>query len=277
MNTQGSPVPSASLLNMFSPAKNVVATNVARNSPLGSGMPTGNLIVIGLTILLLVLVALFWNQIQRGMSVFYEKLRKLFGATESPIPADEHAKRGDDQVTAAPLAPQAPQDKEHSLVEKILPGRKEVFNISKNVFTYSDAEPLCRALGAELASYEQVKQAYAQGADWCNYGWVKGQMAVYPTQEGTWKKLQDGPEEQRNACGQVGLNGGYFDNPDLRFGVNCFGQKPDQSNHDANVVAAGQGAPLTPDGLEFDKKVAKFRGEANSISILPWNGHQWSG
>lgn len=277
MNTQGSPVPSASLLNMFSPAKNVAINNVARNSPLGSGMPTGNLIVIGLTILLLVLVALFWNQIQRGMSVLYEKLRKLFGATESPIPADEHAKRGEDQVTAAPLAPQAPQDKEHSLVEKILPGRKEVFNISKNVFTYSDAEPLCRALGAELASYEQVKQAYAQGADWCNYGWVKGQMAVYPTQEGTWKKLQDGPEEQRNACGQVGLNGGYFDNPDLRFGVNCFGQKPDQSNHDANAVAAGQGAPLTPDGLEFDKKVAKFRGEANSISILPWNGHQWSG
>lgn len=277
MNTQGSPVPSASLLNMFSPAKNVAATNVARNSPLGSGMPTGNLIVIGLTILLLVLVALFWNQIQRGMSVLYEKLRKLFGATESPIPADEHAKRGEDQVTAAPLAPQAPQDKEHSLVEKILPGRKEVFNISKNVFTYSDAEPLCRALGAELASYEQVKQAYAQGADWCNYGWVKGQMAVYPTQEGTWKKLQDGPEEQRNACGQVGLNGGYFDNPDLRFGVTCFGQKPDQSNHDANAVAAGQGAPLTPDGLEFDKKVAKFRGEANSISILPWNGQQWSG
>lgn len=95
-----------------------------------------------------------------------------------------------------------------TMVEKVLPGHKEVFNISKNAYTYYDAEPLCKALGAELATYEQVKNAFEGGADWCNYGWTKGQMAVYPTQKETWEHIQEGPEDQRNACGRPGVNGG---------------------------------------------------------------------
>ena len=108
-----------------------------------------------------------------------------------------------------------------SIVDKQLPQqkKKEVFNIKENRYKYEDAEPLCNALGAELATYEQVKEAYERGADWCNYGWVKGQRAVYPTQPGTYEKMQKGPKEQRQACGKPGINGGYFDNPDLRFGV----------------------------------------------------------
>jgi hypothetical protein len=161
-------------------------------------------------------------------------------------------------------------------VEKILPnvGSPEVFNISKNTFTYYDAEPLCRALGAELATYDQVKQAWEKGADWCNYGWVKGQTAVYPTQKETWDRIQAGPEEQRNACGVPGLNGGYFDNPELRFGVNCYGPKPNQSQHDEAEM--NKGAPLSPGALEVQKKVAKFRTEAASIGIMPFNDNKWS-
>ena len=34
------------------------------------------------------------------------------------------------------------------------------------------------AFDAELASYDQVKDAWQKGADWCNYGWVKGQAAA---------------------------------------------------------------------------------------------------
>ena len=30
-----------------------------------------------------------------------------------------------------------------------------------------------------------------------------------------------------NNCGRPGVNGGYFDNPNIKFGVNCYGQKPD--------------------------------------------------
>jgi hypothetical protein len=167
--------------------------------------------------------------------------------------------------------------KSDKIVNKVLPGDgKEVFSISSNKYTYYDSEPLCKALGAELATYDQVKQAWANGADWCNYGWIKGQMAVYPTSQTTYAKLQKGTPEQRLVCGRPGLNGGHFDNPELRFGVNCYGVKPPQKDHDATAITSGEGAPLSPGMLEFDKKVNKYRGDASSIAILPFNKTAWS-
>lgn len=160
-----------------------------------------------------------------------------------------------------------------SIMNRIMPGG-EVFNISSNKYTYSDAEPLCKALGAELATYDQVKDAWNKGADWCNYGWVKGQMAVYPTSEETYQKIQGGPEDQRQACGRPGINGGYFDNPEMRFGVTCVGNKPPQNKHDE--AAASKGAPLSPDALAFDKKVSQFKSEADHIAVLPFSHGKWT-
>ena len=162
------------------------------------------------------------------------------------------------------------------IIEKVLPsmGNSEVFNVSSNKYTYYDAEPLCRALGAELATYEKVKEAWEKGADWCNYGWVKGQMAVFPTQKSTYEKLQHGPPEQSMTCGKPGVNGGFFDNPELRFGVNCYGPKPPKSQHDDTSMSAG--IPLSPDALEVDKKVAQFKAETGSIGLLPFNSNTWS-
>jgi hypothetical protein len=186
----------------------------------------------------------------------------------------------DTQVTAAATAtataapPPAHSDSSSSIVEKVLPsGGKEVFSVSSNKFTYYDAEPLCKALGAELATYEQVKDAWKGGADWCNYGWVKGQMAVYPTSDDTYEKLQGGPEDQRMACGRPGVNGGYFDNPEMRFGVTCYGKKPPQSAHDKELVS--KGAPVSADALAFDKKVSQFKTEADTIGVLPFNTGKW--
>jgi hypothetical protein len=162
--------------------------------------------------------------------------------------------------------------------EKILPGSastgaSQVFNISSNKYTFYDAEPLCKALGAELATYDQVKDAWSKGADWCNYGWIKGQMAVYPTSDDSFNKLQKGPAEQHLACGRPGVNGGYFDNPELRYGVTCYGSKPSKENHDVmNGVTA---TPTSPDALEFDKKVAEYKLDADTIGIMPFNTNKW--
>jgi hypothetical protein len=105
---------------------------------------------------------------------------------------------------------------------------KQVYNISENKFTAKEAKAACKAFGGELASLEQLVDAYRKGADWCNYGWIEGQMAFYPTQKTTWDILQkNSTPEKRNICGKPGLNGGYFNNPDLRFGVNCYGIKPE--------------------------------------------------
>ena len=160
-------------------------------------------------------------------------------------------------------------------IGEFAPPRKEVFNVSRNIYKYSDAPAVCAALGAELATYEQMKEAYDAGADWCNYGWVKGQMAVYPTQRATWDKLQQGSPEYRNACGKVGVNGGYFDNPELAFGVNCYGVKPPKSATD-ELLESQVALPPSPAEIEFEKKVQKFRDQMNTINVLPFHRGQWS-
>lgn len=148
--------------------------------------------------------------------------------------------------------------------------RKQVFNVSRNLYTFAEAEPLCRAFGAELATYDQVKDAYEAGADWCNYGWVKGQLAVYPTQKETYEKLQHGPEEDRMSCGLPGVNGGYFPNADQRFGVNCYGARPVESALDERVQMEERSS------IAFDREVNKFKSELDGIAVNPWNDKQWS-
>jgi hypothetical protein len=188
-------------------------------------------------------------------------------------------------VTSAPQAPQdmtpdqaaLPQVSHQSIIERILPqsSDQEVFNVAQNKFTFYDAEPLCNALGAELATYEQVKDAWNNGADWCNYGWVKGQMAIYPTQKGTYEKLQSGPADERNACGTVGINGGYFDNPEFKYGVNCYGKKPPQSAHDQEQLMSQGKVAKSPETLKVDKMVAQYKEQADSLFVKPFNDNKW--
>ena len=109
--------------------------------------------------------------------------------------------------------------------------KDEVFNISNNLYTYTDARAVCKAFNARLATYEDMENAYENGADWCNYGWSEDQMAYYPTQKCSWDKLQKDPKRKNN-CGRPGINGGFMTNPFLRFGVNCYGKKPDPSVSD---------------------------------------------
>ena len=275
-NTVGNFIPVADVANVVNAP--VAALNAgATAAATGLGM-SGILLFAGLVVGFLVLFTYFGNEITSGFNAFVVQVRESLGM-KVPTP-DQQVPMGQELDVLKPSTPPEAESKQpSSLAEKILPqggAGPEVFNISKNTFTYYDAEPLCKALGAELATYEQVKNAWDRGADWCNYGWVKGQNAVYPTSQQTWEKLQSGPEEQRMACGKPGINGGFFDNPELRFGVNCYGSKPGQSKHDEEAVAKRTGVPLTPSGIEFDKKVSKFRGESDSIGVLPFNEQKWS-
>jgi hypothetical protein len=160
-----------------------------------------------------------------------------------------------------------------------MPQGNEVFNVSRNMYTYGDASAVCTALGAKLATYEQVKSAYENGADWCNYGWVKGQMAVYPTQEKTWKKLQEGPSEYRTACGNPGINGGYFDNAGLRFGVNCYGKKPAPSESDKALMKANVEIkrPESKEDADLKAKMKVWQENADKFLLVnSFNKTNWS-
>jgi hypothetical protein len=219
----------------------------------------------------------FQDEVKIGWAGFSDSMNTFFNmgvasATPSPSPSPPPA------PTSAPLEAPAPVSTGSQFVsalERVLPPPgSEVFNVSSNKYSYYDAEPLCKALGAELATYDQVKEAWSKGADWCNYGWVKGQMAVYPTSQDTFAKAQLGPEEERGSCGQPGVNGGYFDNPELRYGVNCYGQKPAESSH--TVADLSRTTPKSPEAVAFDKKVAKFKQEADTVGILPFNNTRWA-
>jgi hypothetical protein len=102
-------------------------------------------------------------------------------------------------------------------------GKKEVFHIANQDYTYEQARCKCESYSAKLATYDQLVDAYNDGAEWCTYGWSNGQKAYYPTQKCNWEKK--GPEEKLK-CGNPGLNGGFFADPSLKFGVNCYGKKP---------------------------------------------------
>jgi hypothetical protein len=258
--------------------KNGVTNAIANNVNSKSGYSTPLLIFVALLLVFLGIFAYFYEPLMDSLQNWTDSINMYFtgrGGPPAPITESEPS-----IPTEIPKTPEedanTPATGASAIVERILPPAKDVFTVSKNNYTYYDAAPLCKALGAELATYEQVKNAWQGGADWCNYGWVKGQMAVYPTQQGTYEELQQGPAEQRGACGKPGLNGGYFDNPELKFGVTCVGKKPTQSQHDATTITSGATRPLTASGLEFENKVQQFREEADTVGILPFNKERWN-
>jgi hypothetical protein len=156
--------------------------------------------------------------------------------------------------------------------------RDEVFNISNNLYTYDDAQNVCSAFGARLATYDEIEDAYNKGADWCNYGWSDNQMAFFPTQKNTWKKLQKNPKNKNN-CGRPGVNGGYMANPNIKFGVNCFGKKPKATESDLDLMNArkNQITPKTPSEIETERKVNFWKENADKLlNINPHNEKKWS-
>jgi len=130
---------------------------------------------------------------------------------------------------------------------------KQVFNIPRNDFTYKQAKALCKAYDADLATYNQIEDAYKSGAEWCNYGWSKNQMAFFPTQKTT-----------------------YMKNPNVRFGVNCYGDKPTITEDEQKIMDNSKPYPLTKDELNINKWSDYYKKKLSSILISPFNYKNWS-
>ena len=149
--------------------------------------------------------------------------------------------------------------------------QKEVFNVSGNEYTYDEAAAVCAAYDADLATYDQLTDAHASGAEWCEYGWSQRGMALFPTQQGTWEALQQEVDQsKRTGCGRPGVNGGYFD-PSNKFGVNCYGVKP----HGGSKTKYPLPVPGT-DTASFEKMVDRFKGMLSKMSVSAFNRMGWS-
>ena len=237
--------------NIGSSSSSSITNTLSKNST--SGSYTTLFVFIGLFVIIFICIYIYFKTFGYTLQMGWDKLSSVFqnkeqidtslnNGTSSNITAslvppsdiEESAKLKDmlglakessgqlpfnpeERPSGMPGSKESPDffEKVNRKIKKAFDPEKQIFNISRNVYTYDDAAPLCKAMGAELATYEQIVEAQQHGADWCNYGWIKGQMAVFPVQEKTWNKLQTGPQEYRNACGKPGINGGFFDNPEL--------------------------------------------------------------
>ena len=152
---------------------------------------------------------------------------------------------------------------------------KEVFHIPNNKYTYKDAKEVCNAYGARLAKYDEVENAYNKGGEWCSYGWSKNQLALFPTQKKTYDKLQkkDGHE---NDCGRPGVNGGYIDNKNVKYGINCFGFKPKMRDQEKELMKTQSIYPKTEEDRKFERNVDKWRNKLPEIMLSPFNSNSWN-
>ena len=152
--------------------------------------------------------------------------------------------------------------------------KKQVFNIPGNYYNYENANAVCKAYGAELASYDQIEKAYGSGAEWCNYGWSADQLALFPTQKKTYNHLQTIPGHE-NDCGRPGINGGYIANPDIKFGVNCYGNKPKITSEEEELMKTSSPYPETVKDLAFQKRVDFWKNKVDEILVSPFNYNTW--
>jgi hypothetical protein len=153
--------------------------------------------------------------------------------------------------------------------------QKQVFNIPGNNYDYEYSGALCKAYGARLATYSEIENSYNSGAEWCNYGWSDGQMALFPTQQKTFDNLQKIAGHE-NDCGRAGINGGYMANPQLKFGVNCYGYKPKITPEEQHLMSSTTPYPQTQKDIDFQNEIDYWKTQITNILVSPFNYKNWS-
>ena len=215
----------------------------------------------------LMIIVLIIAIILGGLNYYYgsnvsASLNNLFSGTPN-VNVTVDQTHGQGAPSAAPAPTPAPKPS------------NQVFNIPGNYYGYEEAQTLCTAYGARLASYDEIENAYQDGAEWCNYGWTDGQMALFPTQKKTFDNLQTIKGHEHD-CGRPGINGGYMANPKLQFGVNCFGKKPKITPEEETIMANTTAYPKTEHDLLMEKRVAFWKTKLNEILVSPFNYNTWS-
>ena len=225
-----------------------------------NGGSKSHIIRIIIIVLIVIVLSVLYRYFE-GSSII-GSIKKLF--TKSPQVS----------VTATKPPPPPPPSQSSNNVPEIKL-YKEVFNIPGNNYTYSEAESICSAYGAKLATYEELEEAYNRGGEWCNYGWSESQMALFPTQKKTYNKLQTIKGHEHD-CGRPGINGGYIANPNVRFGINCYGHKPRRTEIEKELMENTNPYPLTKEELIMEKQVDYWKSQLPNIIVSPFNTNRWS-
>lgn len=149
---------------------------------------------------------------------------------------------------------------------------KEVFHLPENKYTYKEAHDACKSLNARLATYDEVERAYNNGGNWCSYGWSEDQLALFPIQRSVYNELKQIKGHEHD-CGRQGVNGGFMKNPLLKFGVNCYGTKPEMNEKSRGFMEA---ANYSPSLKNKDIENEKTDNILESTLISSFNKEKWS-
>jgi len=241
-------------LVIFSSLGNKQETSIAQDS---SGNNKFGLGILGVIVIALLIVLVALNAFQYFFNInITASLNNLFTSKpEVDIVVDQ------ENIQQTPSVPE-------------IKFRKQVFNIPGNYYNYDDAQALCTAYGADLATYQQIENAYKNGAEWCNYGWSDGQMALFPTQQQTFNNLQTIPGHEHD-CGRPGINGGYIANSNVKFGVNCYGNKPKITQEEEELMKTSSPYPQTMQDVIFQKKVDYWKNKISEVLVSPFNYNMW--
>jgi len=211
--------------------------------------------ILGFVVVIILLIIILAYLVEYFMDVnLFEFLYNLANGIKQPIVSN--------------------QQQLENVIEDILL-KKQVFNVADNKYTYEDAKAICKAYESRLATYDEVENSYNNGGEWCKYGWSEGQMALFPTQESTYNKLQTIKGHEHD-CGRPGVNGGYIENANAQFGVNCYGKKPKIQPTEAQMMENASPIPVTNEQIEFQKKVDYWKTKIDGIVLSPFNSKNWS-
>ena len=275
-NNSSKPANNTSLNAVSNSSLNKV--NATKNSNIKSTGSTTNflkninvkkvLIAIAILIVIAIIIYIAISLIHYYNTECYEKkkfINYLFNFSNNEVCIQEKA-----PVPATPV--QLPEERKRIL--PILEKKEEVFHISNQDYSYEQSKCKCESYGARLATKAEVTDAYNNGAHWCSYGWTEKQSAYYPVQKCEWDKIIENnqrlPPNEKKYCGIPGVNGGFFSNPELKFGVNCYGVKP------KGKISKEKKAYCPP--MNFCKLENNYEAsnKLDTDEIVGFNNEQWS-
>jgi hypothetical protein len=240
--------------------------NVSVNTP--EARPWIVMIEICLWILFIVILFLNMKYFSKFEFDFNDVLFNLFGSKKPELEVHVHKpKMPVRDVSSVPVPAPAPNPQKCT---QDISG--EVFHLPHNRYTYEQATEACQMFDSRLATYDEVEDSYRNGANWCSYGWSSDQLALFPIQKSMYNELKKIPGHERD-CGRVGVNGGYIENKNTKFGVNCYGKKPYAGEDDLAYMKKFSFAKAYPE-LEALKKEKEKK--MDKLLIAPFNKDKWS-
>ena len=99
-------------------------------------------------------------------------------------------------------------------------------------------------------------------------------MALFPTQQNTFNNLQKIKGHEHD-CGRPGVNGGYIANPQVKFGINCYGNKPKITEEEKELMKSLSPYPQTVEDLAFQKRVDFWKNKVDDVLVSPFNYNTW--